>query len=50
MAIFEKPEDCAAFEWVLEEAIERTKTRLLAYWPTAFCRRTGEVNVPHAEA
>ena len=32
MTIFEKPEDFAAFERVLEEAVERTKTRLLAYW------------------
>jgi hypothetical protein len=31
MAIFEKLEDYATFEQVLEEAIERTKTRLLAY-------------------
>ena len=31
MTIFEKPEDFAAFERVLEEAVERTKTRLLAY-------------------
>ena len=31
IAIFEKLEDYAAFEQVLEEAIERTKTRLLAY-------------------
>ena len=31
MTIFEKPEDYAAFERVLEEAVERTKTRLLAY-------------------
>jgi putative transposase len=31
MAIFEKPEDYAAFERVLEEAVNRTKTRLLAY-------------------
>jgi putative transposase len=31
MTIFEKPEDFAAFEGVLEEAVERTKTRLLAY-------------------
>jgi hypothetical protein len=30
MTIFEKPDDYAAFERVLEEAIERTKTRLLA--------------------
>jgi len=31
MPIFEKPEDYAAFERVLEQAVERTKTRLLAY-------------------
>jgi len=31
MPIFEKPEDYAAFERVLEEAVERTGTRLLAY-------------------
>ena len=31
MTIFEKPEDFAAFEQFLEEAVERTKTRLLAY-------------------
>jgi putative transposase len=31
MTIFQKPEDYAAFERVLEEAVERTKTRLLAY-------------------
>jgi len=31
MTIFEKPEDYAAFERVLEEAVERTKMRLLAY-------------------
>jgi len=31
MPIFEKPEDYAAFERVLEEAVERTKTRVLAY-------------------
>jgi putative transposase len=31
MTIFQKPEDYAAFERVLEQAVERTKTRLLAY-------------------
>ena len=31
MTIFEKPEDFAAFERVLEEAVERAKMRLLAY-------------------
>ncbi len=31
MTIFEKPEDYDAFERVLEEAVERTKTRLLSY-------------------
>jgi putative transposase len=31
MTIFAKAEDFAAFEPVLEEAVERTKTRLLAY-------------------
>ena len=31
MTIFGKAEDFAAFETVLEEAVERTKTRLLAY-------------------
>ena len=31
MAIFEKPGDYAAFERIREEAVERTKTRLLAY-------------------
>jgi putative transposase len=31
MPIFAKPEDYAAFERVLEEAVERTKMRLLAY-------------------
>jgi putative transposase len=31
MTIFEKPADYAAFERVLEEAVERTKMRLLAY-------------------
>ena len=31
LPIFEKPEDYAAFERVLEEGVERTKTRLLAY-------------------
>ena len=31
MRIFQKPDDYAAFERVLEEAVERTKTRLLAY-------------------
>ena len=31
MAIFEKPEDFAAFEGVLEEAAARTQTRWLAY-------------------
>ena len=31
MTIFEKAEDFAAFERVLEEAVERTKTCLLAY-------------------
>src|SRR5271165_73333 len=31
MAIFEKPGDYAAFERVLQDAVERTKTRLLAY-------------------
>jgi putative transposase len=31
MTIFEKAEDFAAFERVLEEAAERTKTRVLAY-------------------
>jgi putative transposase len=31
MTIFEKDEDYAAFEQVLEEAVERTQTRLLAY-------------------
>lgn len=31
MTIFEKPEDYSAFESVLEEAVQRTKTRLLAY-------------------
>jgi putative transposase len=29
--IFDKPDDYAAFEQVLEAAVERTKTRLLAY-------------------
>ena len=31
MTIFHKPDDYAAFEWVLAEAVERTKMRLLAY-------------------
>ena len=31
MTIFEKPEDFAAFERILEEAVARTKMRLLAY-------------------
>ena len=31
MTIFKKAEDFATFERVLEEAVERTKTRLLAY-------------------
>ena len=31
MRIFDKPEDYEAFEVVLAEAIERTRTRLLAY-------------------
>ena len=31
MTIFEKPEDYDAFERVLEEAVERTEMRLLAY-------------------
>ena len=31
MTIFHKPEDYSAFQRVLEEAVERTKTRLLAY-------------------
>ena len=31
MRIFDKPDDYAAFEQVLEAAVERTKTRLLAY-------------------
>ena len=31
MTIFHKPDDYAAFERVLAEAVERTKTRLLAY-------------------
>ena len=31
MRIFEKPEDYEAFELVLAEAVERTRTRLLAY-------------------
>jgi putative transposase len=31
MTIFSKPEDYVAFQRVLEEAAERTKTRLLAY-------------------
>jgi len=31
MTIFEQPEDYEAFERVLEEAVERTQTRLLAY-------------------
>jgi putative transposase len=31
MTIFEKAEDYAAFERVLEEAVQRTKMRLLAY-------------------
>lgn len=31
MTIFEKDEDYEAFERVLAEAVERTKTRLLAY-------------------
>lgn len=31
MPIFEKPEDYAAFLRILEEAVERTRTRLLAY-------------------
>ncbi len=31
MTIFDKPEDFDAFERVLEEAVERTETRLLSY-------------------
>ena len=31
MTIFDDDEDYAAFEQVLEEAVERTQTRLLAY-------------------
>lgn len=31
MTIFEKPEDFDAFERVLEEAVDRTQTRLLSY-------------------
>jgi len=31
MPIFEKPEDYEAFQGILEEAVERTQTRLLAY-------------------
>jgi len=31
MTIFEKPDDYDAFECVLEEAVERTEMRLLAY-------------------
>ena len=31
MTIFDKPEDYDAFERVLEEAVDRTETRLLAY-------------------
>jgi putative transposase len=31
MTILQQPEDYVAFERVLEEAVERTKTRLLAY-------------------
>ncbi len=31
MAIFEDPEDYEAFEGILEDAVDRTQTRLLAY-------------------
>jgi putative transposase len=62
MTIFEKPEDYAAFERVLEEAVERTKTRLLAYcvlpnhwhtvvWPREdgeLSRFTGWLTLTHA--
>ena len=63
MKIFEKPEDYKAFEGVLEEAVERTKTRLLAYclmpthwhmvvWPTQdgeLSRFTGWLTLTHTQ-
>jgi putative transposase len=63
MTIFHKPDDYAAFERVLEEAAERTKTRLLAYclmpnhwhlvvWPEAdgeLSRFTGWLTLTHAQ-
>jgi putative transposase len=61
MTIFEKDEDFAAFERVLEEAVARTQTRLLAYcilpnhwhlvvWPQAdgeLSRFTGWLTLTH---
>ena len=63
MTIFEKPEDYAAFEQVLEEAVARTKMRLLAYcvmpnhwhmvvWPEAdgeLSRFTGWLTLTHTQ-
>ena len=63
MTIFEKPEDYAAFVRVLEEAVERTKMRLLAYcvmpnhwhlvvWPQAdgeLSRFTGWLTLTHTQ-
>ena len=63
MTIFEKAEDFAAVERVLEEAVERTKTRLLAYcvmsthwhlvlWPWAddeLSRFTGWLTLTHTQ-
>ncbi len=63
MTIFEKPEDFAAFEGVLAEAVERTQTRLLAYcvmsshwhlvvWPQGdgeLSRFTGWLTLTHTQ-
>jgi len=63
MTIFHKPDDYAAFERVLHEAVERTKTRLLAYcllpnhwhlvvWPQAdgeLSRFTGWLTLTHTQ-
>jgi putative transposase len=63
LTFFHKPEDYAAFERVLEEAVERTKMRLLAYclmpnhwhlvvWPKAdgdLSRFTGWLTLTHTQ-
>jgi putative transposase len=63
MTILQQPEDYVAFERVLEEAVERTKTRLLAYcvmsthwhmvvWPQEdgeLSRFTGWLSLTHTQ-